>query len=188
MKQFFYNLWTKLFPKKSPTITPIDPIVIPDTPIDTTPQSNESGVVLGQVTGTIGNELELIKEAVSLVSAVVTSPKFKELILAETFTSTDGLTNQQIYDKFTQSKITVNVAMFTGTWIQNHVYGTMGYDVEGDDFVHANRYFVNTAPVLGSLILHESAHGLGFHHQSASESTSVPYRMNKIFDEINGKA
>lgn len=185
MKQFFSNLWNKLFGPKTKKVPEVVPVPIPTQPVDTPPQTEGSGFVLGKVEGAINNELSVIKDAITLVSNVVTSPKFKELVLAETFTNTGGLTNQEIYEKFTQNKITVNVSMFTGSWIQNHVYGTMGYDVEGDDFVHANRYFVKTAPVLGSLILHEIAHTLGFHHVSAKESSSVPYRMNKIFDEIN---
>ena len=144
--------------------------------------TSDAGFVLGQTEGLIVGELPMIMDAIKKVNTVVKSTVFRNEMIASRFTETEGLTNQEIYDKFTKSKITVNVSMFTGSWRQNHVYRTVGFDDEGDDFVHANRYFVDDSSTLASLILHEIAHSLGFSHSSSTDYTSVPYMMNSIYD------
>jgi hypothetical protein len=141
------------------------------------------GLYLGKIMNASPDEAEMIKRAVNICEAVIRADYFKELILNSNFTSADGRTNEQIYEDYTTKAIPVNVAMFTGNWWQNHKSHTWGYD-NNDEYVHANRYFVQDAMSLGSLILHETAHYLGYHHESADDLTSVPYSMNGFFDEV----
>lgn len=145
-------------------------------------------ITLGTITGATVNECKMIAQAVDYVRQVVSSSEFREAVIYAKFTNTNGLSNQQIYDLFTKTKLLVNVDMFDGSWKQNHVWHTMGYEDPNDDFVHANRYFIQDALTMGSLILHELSHEpLGFHHNSASDSSSVPYTMNRIFESVAEK-
>ncbi len=164
----------------------VKPPMIMVQPVEAPEINGIPGFYLGKVKGAYPNEIEIIKSAVQLVAEVVRSDHFYKQVIAAKFTSTNGKSNLEIYQAFTTRAITVNVAMFTGSFMQNRVYHTVGYDND-DEFVHANRYFVQDANTLGSLIIHEVAHSLGFHHESASESTSVPYSMNKIFESTQIK-
>ena len=146
--------------------------------------SSTPDILLGRITGASEIEKAMIIHALSYVKAVVYSPAFYTSVMAASFTTTDGCTNEQIYKAFTTQSIVVNVDDYTGSWKANHVSKTMGYE-NGDGYVHANRVFVYEAIGMASLILHEVAHQLGFRHISPNESTSIPYTMNRIFELIN---
>lgn len=140
-------------------------------------------VELGEIKNATSDEAQMIREAALLLERVVTSEEFRTRVLDFAFTSTDGQSNAQIYEHLTSGTMMIRVTMFTGSWIENHVWHTEGRDI-GDGVVYANRYFIDDARQMGSLILHEYAHQRGYHHESASESSSVPYAMNAIFDQI----
>ena len=70
--------------------------------------------------------------------------------------------------------------MFDGSYMQNYVYRTVGYDI-GDGTVYMNRHFVDSSSIAASNILHEIAHELGFHHDQV-KATSIPYGLNNAWD------
>lgn len=148
--------------------------------------SSAPDIIPGIITGASDAEKAMILTAITYVKRVVYSPEFRDAVIFAKFTSTKGLSNREIYEKFTNSYLVVNVDHFTGNWKQNHVWHTVGYEA-GDGFIHSNRAFVTDAMTMGSLILHELAHTLGFSHSSASEATSVPYTCNRIFDDVTKK-
>jgi hypothetical protein len=126
-------------------------------------------------------EKPMIVEAVEYVNDVIASDCFKKEVLNAKFTETNGLTNDQIFATFQGAIPPIAVTMFDGTWKQNYVYKTIGYEDEGfPNTVFQNRYFVDNAKDSGSNILHEVAHVLGFHHYDVF-ATSVPYQMNDFY-------
>lgn len=153
-----------------------------------TPITNESTtkVFLGEVKGASNLELAMTVRSVFVMDQIIISDEFKDEVLKSLFTSTNGLTNQQIYNTLTDEPIIMNVTFFTGSFVQNRVYKTVGLD-NGSGIVYANRFFVQNVMTLTSLMMHEFAHQKGFHHKSASEKTSVPYMMNTIFDAVYKK-
>jgi hypothetical protein len=81
-----------------------------------------------------------------------------------------------------RSATTLRISFFNGSWWQNKVAKTIGYDVESmPDTVHMNRNFVTNATMVATNLLHEAAHARGYRHRSARDYRSVPYAMNKIF-------
>jgi len=181
MFQKVIAFFKKLFSKSAATNTEVVALPPPVTNYSPTPT-----VTLGQVRGATDLEITMISQATKLLQGALKTAKFKELVLSTSFTETNNLTNEEIYEKLCANVLVVNVVMFTGSFRQNHIWRTVGLDTKGDDFVYANRYFVQDAKVLASLILHEMCHGLGFGHYG-EKSTSVPYRMNDIIEEcMNG--
>lgn len=153
-------------------------------PSDTTSPITDGKPImeLGEIKGAINREDELIRDAIAYANHAMQTECFREMLLSAVLTETNGLDASQIYDLFTSKKVRINVTMFYGSYMQNYVYKTMGYDI-GDGVVYANRFFVQDPATLGSLIIHEAqGHGQGFHHDGKKE-TSVPYTLNKIFEE-----
>lgn len=143
------------------------------------PEINLAGMI-----GQTPEEARMITEAIKSANAVMRTECFRNSILDGKFTETNGLTNSQIYNLIASKKVNTKVKMFTGSFTQNHVYKTMGYDI-GDGITYANRYFVKDADMLASLIMHEAeGHGQGFHHYNA-KNTSVPYSLNSIYDKCS---
>lgn len=171
----------------SPTPSP----VASSTPIPTPAPVALSGkpqMVLTQIKGATDAEIVQIKKGVELANAVLASDWFKTKVLAENFTETNiwdsdvELSNEQIYNHIAEKPIQVAVQMFYGTWRQNYIYKTMGYDI-GDGVTYMNRFYVSTAPVMGSLQTHEAeGHGQGFHHYGVF-ATSIPYKWNDLIEE-----
>lgn len=134
---------------------------------------------LGTIKGATEEEKKLIIEAVNLDNIVVSDTCTEQSILKAEFTETNDLTNGQILKSITRDKYVLNFEFFDGTYMQNYVYKTMGYDV-GDGVVYMNRFYVHDAKTIMSLSLHEGAHGKGFHHYNKWVWSSVPYKMNSI--------
>lgn len=130
-------------------------------------------------------EHAMVTAAYALLNEVLSSQLFKAETLAAAFTETSGLTNQGIYDlAVSRSPIEVDFTMFTGTFMQNHVWKTHGYeDSRYPTVCFANRYFIKRADTCASLILHETMHIVGFSHRQAKHG-SVPYTMNRIFEKV----
>lgn len=130
-------------------------------------------------------ELPMIQEAYADLNKIVSSTAFEQQVINSAFTETNGMTSQQIYDLIVSSSpITVGFTMFTGSFIQNHITDTMGYeDPAHPGICFANRHFIQSKEVCGSLILHETMHVIGFAHLGV-KATSVPYTMNRIYDIV----
>jgi hypothetical protein len=144
-------------------------------------------MIQGQTSGATADELDMLVTATNEANQVLASDCFKQNMLSFNFTERNIwdttaplLTNQQIYDLQSQKPITFGVNIFSGSFAQNYIYKTMGYDI-GDGVVYMNRHFANTPEIMGSLMIHEAeGHGNGFHHYQVF-ATSVPYKMNDFF-------
>lgn len=130
-------------------------------------------------------ERAMVDAAYADLNKVLSSESFKSKTLAARFTETQGMSNQQVYDlAVNKSPVAVDFTMFTGTWKQNHLWHTMGYEDDNHPNVcFANRHFIRSKEVCASLLLHETMHILGFHHKH-DKATSVPYTMNRIYDAV----
>ena len=160
----------------SPTPTPIE--VQPPTQV----QAKVPQMKIKFIRGATDEEIIFIRKGIDDANKVLASDWFKVQVLKASFTETNGLTNGQIYNKLAERPIEVGIEMFYGSWKQNYIYKTMGYDI-GDGVVYMNRFYVDTAPVVGSLSTHEGeGHGQGFHHYGVF-ATSVPYTWNDIIEE-----
>lgn len=181
----FFNWVRNLFPHKGAVtineLPPIGPVCIPEH--CPTVDHDFPSVTMGTISAQLG-ETPMIHGAFDDLNKILASPIFKQKVLSAEFTETNGMTNSQIYDLLVKhSGTAVDLTMFNGTWIQNHSYGTVGYeDVRYPNVCFANRYFVYAKETLGSLLLHELMHILGFHHYGV-KSTSVSYVMNGIYTE-----
>lgn len=138
-------------------------------------------VAVANITGATDDELVMIADGVALANETMRTDCFKNEVLTASWTETNGLTQQQIWDLLCSGVVTVDVDMYTGSWIENHVYHTVGYEDE-PGLVHMNRYFVDSAFMVADNIIHEAeGHSQGFHHYDVKE-TSVPYGLNYAFE------
>lgn len=184
----FFNFIRRIFGRGQPA--PVEQVPAP-APIEQAPPPEPvnipetSNITIGDITGATNGEKQMIITAIGYLHQVFDSKEFKDAVLAAKFTNTNGLSNKQIYKLIMTTKMVVNVDYFYGNWKQNHVWHTMGYEDPNDDYVHANKYFITDAITMMSLIGHELMHEpLGFHHDSASEYSSVPYTMNAITESV----
>jgi hypothetical protein len=144
-------------------------------------------LVVGKITGATDEETSIIMQAIGKANAVLKSDCFHQHVLTANFTSTNGLTNKEIFDVLSAKPRLANVELFDGTWKQNQVWRTIAYD-QGDGVVYVNRYFFGDVNDCASMLMHEAiGHQNGFTHESAEEYTSIPYEMNSFFDACNGK-
>jgi hypothetical protein len=134
-----------------------------------------------------GAEMAMLNDALSDLNNVLASDCFQADVLAGQFTETNNLTNQEIYDLFRLKPIQIAVTMYSGSWVENHLIGVIGYYSPAyPNTVFQNRHFVSDHFKSASNLLHEIAHILGFNHDLVY-STSVPYQMNDIFQECAGE-
>lgn len=154
--------------------------------------SDQTGLVEGAISNQDGSPIAPEQAEMASVSfaeskAILSSECFKTETLAAPFTETNGLTNGQILDLYVSKPITVGIQFFYGTWYQNYISKTEGFD-EGDGICYVNTFYIDNADDLSSLELHETGHALGFSHVNPPEDqTSIPYFMNKIHDDCLGK-
>lgn len=138
-------------------------------------------LVVGTITGAETAELTMIADGVALANATMKTACFHDYVLSASWTETLGLTQSQIYDKLCSGPITVDVDMYTGSWYENHVTHTVGYENEPGT-VHMNRYYVDTAYMVADNLIHEGeGHSQGFRHDGV-KATSVPYGLNAAFE------
>lgn len=134
-----------------------------------------------------------LDKAQTLITKIINSDDYKKEVLNWKFTNTNGLTNQQIYDKLFAGaeallpainyQMDLKVEMY-------HSYGnTVGYTYPDDLVVHTNsKYHNNYSPCdIASNFTHEWTHKMGFDHSSANDSNSVPYAHNSIIEKLCGK-
>lgn len=134
------------------------------------------------ISGATFDEYPLVQSAVDQANVIMNTECFRNRILGADFTETNGLTNSQILNLISSKPMNIKIHIYYGSWRENYIYKTMGKDI-GDGTVYMNRYFVKTAKVMRSLLVHEAeGHGQGFHHYSAKNS-SVPYTLNLIIEE-----
>ena len=140
---------------------------------------------IGKITST-PEEAELIKEGMENLNSVLSSDCFSKAVYASNFTENLGLKPDQIYAQLKSNIPTVNVVVFDGTFYQNHISKTIGYEVEPGT-VYVNRYYVQSAYEFADNLIHEGeGHSQGFRHDGV-KSTSEPYGMNDIFESCAKK-
>ena len=139
---------------------------------------------LGSVTCADDPETDMARQAVLLANTVLLSPCFERELLKSTLSTVpDGFTPDKVLATMRAGQTPLDVAFFTGTWWQDFVTKTIGYDdPAAPSVVHMNRYFVRTVAGAADNFLHEAAHARGYKHSSAKDATSVPYTMNRIFE------
>lgn len=177
--------------KRPPVIEHRDPIVqASPTPASSTPTpmpparpiDGVPSMALDKLKGAYGTEIDMVKRSFAEANDIMKTPCFMNKILGADFTEDNGLTNQQIYNLLASGVKKVNAEMYDGSWWENYVYKTMGYDI-GDGTVYMNRFYADTTAIVRSLITHEGeGHGNGFHHYQA-HSTSVPYQLNDFIED-----
>lgn len=193
MFQAIVNFFKRLFSKKQIPASHTMPTTETPEPSPSTPvQSDDSGVPangnvqVGDIIALNETERQMCVGAIVLVRDILASKFFKEEVLAAKFSNTNGMTNEEIYQKYVTSKLVVSIHMFYGSYYQNHITHTMGYDTPDDEYVNANRFFVQDSVTLASLIMHELAHALGWSHPK-TEQDSIPYLMNRIAESVMKK-
>jgi hypothetical protein len=138
-------------------------------------------LVVNAITGATPAEVTMIGDGVALANATMKTACFKSFVLAASWTETEGLSQAQIYDKLASGPIAVDADMYTGSWYQNNVSRTVGYENEPGT-VHMNRYFVDSAYMVADNLIHEAeGHSQGFSHFQV-KATSVPYGLNAAFE------
>jgi hypothetical protein len=138
-------------------------------------------IVLGDITGATSAEQTMIVAGIALANETMATECFKNQVLSASWTETNGLSQQQIWDKLCSGPVAVDVDMYTGSWYQNHVTHTIGYEDE-PGVVHMNRYYVDTAYMVADNVVHEAeGHSQGFSHYQV-KATSVPYGLNGAFE------
>lgn len=128
--------------------------------------------------------MTMIQQGLVNVNKVIASDCFRNAVLASNFTENQGLTAAQIWQRLSTRPVSVDVEMYTGTWWENHVEKTIGWEADPwDGIVHMNRYYVTTAYMVGDNLSHEAeGHSQGFTHYQV-KATSEPYGMNDIYEK-----
>lgn len=167
---------------KKPNPAPVSPPALPQEAPGPVFHTGYPTVILGKIDATADEE-KAIRDGVILLNHVMTKQSFKDKVLAAQFTETNGLSNAQIYQKLCDNPITIDVNVYSGSYIANHFNHTVGYEtVPG--IVNVNRYFVSTPYEFADNIIHEAmGHSQGFSHFTVKE-TSVPYTLNRIFEAV----
>jgi hypothetical protein len=173
-------------PIDAPTDAPADATMIEDasTGVDAGMDASTEAfpvLIVGKLTGNTMAEVKMVADGVVLANDTMKTPCFKAAVLSAKWTETNGLTQAQIWDKLCSGPVTVNVDIYTGSWYENNISKTIGYENEPGT-VHVNRYFVDTAYMVADNLIHEGeGHSQGFSHYGV-KATSVPYGLNHAFE------
>jgi hypothetical protein len=160
------------------TDTRVDPVGDADAPPAKSPVPV---LAVKNITGATSAEVTMIGEGVALANETMATKCFEDFVLSASWTETGGLTQAQIWDKLCGGTMTVDVDMYLGSWYENNVSRTIGYEKE-PGIVHMNRYFVKTAYMVADNLIHEAeGHSQGFTHYGV-KSTSVPYGLDDAFE------
>lgn len=146
---------------------------------------------------------EKVLKAVSIIKKVISSPEFKERILAHTykgkrgFIDSNGFSNEEIYEKILSgaekvgnkdenNTMDVEIELFTDST------KTIGYTYPSTPRIWMNtKYFNSYTPMkVADNLMHEWMHKLGFGHAikySRSRNYSVPYAIGYLVEELAKK-
>lgn len=160
----------------TPAITYLQPVQLIEVPF----------VELLSAKGTRSEILELAA-AVENLNIVYSSQCFAREIFTRDFTETDGMNNQEIYNRLRSGVKGIHVIYYTGSFFENHLFGVIGYVRDSiPDTVFQNRFFVKDRNDIARNLIHEIAHLWGFNHYQILPKT-VPYQMNDIWDICAGE-
>lgn len=157
---------------------------IPSPSASPVPASAETTLInVGTITGATAAEMSMITAGVALANRMVLTPCYKQWVLAARNTETRGMSQSGIYELQASKPTHIDIEMFNGSYKQNYVWRTVGYENDPfDGVVHMNRHFVKTAYDVGDNVIHEDrGHSLDFRHDYV-KSTSVPYGANYAYE------
>lgn len=134
-------------------------------------------------------EVKKHKQACEDAVKVLNSKRFKERFLKEKLTSVEGLTNLQIYEKLMSGVDLFNKAVdrdidvFVEMYYKNN--RVVGYTTPSINKTYLNRKFFSgyDAADVACNMVHEYLHKVGFDHNSASETSSVPYAIGYLLEK-----
>lgn len=141
--------------------------------------------------GFTDTELATHQKACEALEEVVNSEVFKQMVLSTHFTSTNGLSNQQILDRIYSGADNINTASDGDIDVHVIMYHkanrTVGYTYPNTHKTWVNRKFYGEVKDIANNLIHEYLHKLSFDHSSASEHTSVPYMVGFIVELLIDK-
>ena len=189
--------------------TPVDgdgevvvvPPVIPDVPVGPSVPAKAS---LFSASVTYSNfesaDIDKVQQALGFIQKIIRTSEFRERILNHTyqgvkqFVDSNGLTNEQIYDKLLDGKETLLPVIDNQMDLQLELYAnystsTVGYTYPNTTKIWMNRKFFDAydPEEVSRNLFHEWTHKLGFGHDSAATSRrpySVPYAVGKIIQDL----
>lgn len=145
--------------------------------------------------------LKKLDQSFKLLERIVNSEEFKNRIInfrniqnQRSFASSNGLSNEQIYDIFMEGRETLQsntpgeMNFFLKLYYRRYSK-VIGWTNGSINTININwKFFKNFKPheVAGNLA-HEWLHKLGFGHESAAEHDSVPYGIGYIVREMGEK-
>jgi len=151
-----------------------------------------------QVSGFDATSRKKLDQAFALIEKVVNSEEFKLRVLnfknrkgERAFASNQGLTNEEIYQKFMEGRETLQpttpgemnyfVSMYYSRWSR-----VIGYTNPNTSVIYVNwKYFGGFTPAqVAANLVHEWTHKIGFDHTSAAEYDSAPYAIGYIVEEL----
>ncbi len=205
---FFHRRTTAPQPPATttPTRPPAPATTTPTQPAGTgySPADGFDGPLKVNLSNRVGfttEESEKLDQAVEILGKVFNSPEFKQQILAYAeyqggFANTEGLTNQQIFDKImagaenfaptADHEMDLDVEIRNLGWFQRNV---VGYTTPDTSVITSNRrFFDNYTPseIAGNLA-HEWMHKIGFDHDfnaTARRPYSVPYAVGDLVESL----
>jgi hypothetical protein len=158
-------------------------------------------VVPMSITGFKDKNLEKLQAAFRVLEEVVNSEEFKDRILnfknskgERAFASNNGLSNEEIYEKFMEGRETLrpetvgemnfDLKLYCRWWSR-----VIGYTTPTSNLININyKYFKNfKVNEVASNLAHEWVHKIGFDHRSAAEHDSAPYAIGYIVEELAAK-
>lgn len=126
-----------------------------------------------------------IDQACTLINTVVNSELFAQKFLRSRMTELNGLTNEQALEvirsgdcDFTDKDGTIDLKLVL---YYKRFSSVIGYTDGTPLTIFINRKFFSTPVSIGSNLLHEACHLMGFSHYKTWES-SLPYTINRIFE------
>lgn len=137
------------------------------------------------------DEVQKHTTAAQLLEKIVNSKEFQVRMMAMRLTSTNGLSNYDVWSKILTGSeilspeedgdIDVHVEVFSSPFSK-----VIGYTKENTIKTWINRKFfdrMSPADIAGNMF-HEWLHKVGFDHVSEKESTSVPYALGNLVVEM----
>jgi hypothetical protein len=133
-------------------------------------------------------ESEKHAKAVEEAWIVLNSQRFKEKFLKLKLTSSEGLSNLEVYEKLMSGYDEISkesdrdIDVYAEMYYKNN--RVVGYTSPSTRKTYVNRKFFqnyDTADVACNLV-HEYLHKVGFDHKSAKEHSSVPYAIGYLVE------
>ncbi len=134
-------------------------------------------------------ETEKHEKAVEETYIVLNSERFKQKLLKLKLTSTEGLSNLEVYQKLISGYDEINkeadkdIDVYVEMYYKNNKVVGYTYPTTKKTFLN-RKFFKNfdTADIACNLV-HEYLHKVGFDHKSAKEHSSIPYSVGYLAEE-----